>query len=101
MGGGSLRPMRLKIKNSGVITSRPQIPAIQKTILANFISSYSTPIPPPVRCFQQPPPKRDSGPQSGPPDVQFLSKAEPGQSTIDVFPAAQPGCWHETYILAD
>src|SRR5579859_1908414 len=37
MGGGSWRPIMSKIKNSGVSASTPQMPAIQKTTLANFI----------------------------------------------------------------
>jgi len=37
-GGGSLRPMESKMKNSGVSISTPQMPAAQNTILANFIA---------------------------------------------------------------
>src|SRR5215467_9012783 len=43
MGGGSLRPIRSNMKYSGVMTSRPQIPATRKTIFANFMASILTP----------------------------------------------------------
>src|SRR5260370_22775716 len=37
MGAGSCRPIRSNMKYKGASTSTPQMPAIQKTILANFI----------------------------------------------------------------
>src|ERR1051325_7580065 len=36
MGGGSFLPMRSNMKYSGVMMRKPQLAAIQKTILANF-----------------------------------------------------------------
>jgi hypothetical protein len=39
IGGGSLRPIISNMKYSGVSTNTPQMPAIQNTILENFMGA--------------------------------------------------------------